>query len=227
MTEPIPSIDMLFRRRVKADAELALQSVLPSISRGRTGGMFSLLRTDSFVPAFPATEIGTINTGNGDMYGFCCYEKPIRLGLYMDPDDRSTWASALMRHEPSFNRWGGAFYAGECESPIKHIGSFSGFSEDEDEAVTLLTLIRLGMMSTELASYLAGLTKNGFYASDMANGIPVIPTVQMPLAMEAAEYHCPCGTDHKLSVGQEEARGDNIIPVLFPCGTVVNIHLDD
>lgn len=221
------TLDGLFRERIEQDAEASLASILSDISRGRTGGTFCLLSTQSMTPELPITEIGSINTGNSIMYDFCSYEKGIRLGMCMDPDDYLTWVSYVHRRDPILNRWGGAVYAGSSPSTVKYIASFSGFTEYEDEAMALLTLIRLGMMTESEALAITGVSNNTFYKSNMALGIPAVETANLPLGLSQLEFHCPCGNDHALEIPKQYQLRDNIIPVILPCSTYVNFRIED
>ncbi len=128
------------------DLPFLIETVLPHVlaevarvsdMRDREGGMFVLMRAVTGEIIVGPKQVGQINNGKEDKYAEFAQEKPVRLLEH--PDHCLSWES----RDPDNNKWGGAVNDG------LFVWSFSGLSEEQDEALVLM------------ASHLCGRIRNG------------------------------------------------------------------
>jgi len=106
-------------------AELAQVSDLG----GKEGGMFCLMEESTGNLVIEPTEIGKITNGKKDKYREYCLEKATRLRSHRGEDHFLSWQSRDENHD----MWGGAFSDGD------HIWSLSGYTEEQDEALMIMS----------------------------------------------------------------------------------------
>lgn len=158
--------------------ETVLPHVLAEVAkvsdmRGREGGVFVLMQADTQELIVPPMVVGAITNGKQEKYAQFAREKASRLLEHTD--HCLSWES----RDPDNEKWGGALHDG------LFIWSFSGLSEEQDEAFVLM------------AAHLSGRVRNGtpktvseISGNQIILGNPYL--FWMPKVAEAETDEAPC-----------------------------------
>ncbi len=123
-------------------AFLAVAEYCP-VKLDRKGGWLGYMKGIGRFQNCPLMRIGSIINDKSSAYAGYAAEKVVRLSEHSDHESSRDSRDEALEH------WAGAFRFGE------HLLSFSGLSEDQDEAVVIATAVLVGWLSTDQANALA------------------------------------------------------------------------
>ena len=122
---------------------------------GKEGGMFCLLDEQTGEFLVEPTIIGQIVNGKAEIYTSFCQEKARRLLEHIkNGRDNQHWLSWESRN-PDLDQWGGAI----CDENF-HIWSFSGLTEEQDEALMIMSAHLCGQMINAAPKWLSEISGN-------------------------------------------------------------------
>ena len=139
----------------------SLTQVLSVIDPGdHIGGYFGakIVGMDSFF--IEPILIGEVRNFKAERYQTFCKEKANRLEAHFISSD--SHFSSFQSRDVSLDRWGGAVMA-LGKKNWKYIFSFSGLPELADEALVLLTAMKVEFMTLDQATMIARLSNNDIF----------------------------------------------------------------
>ncbi|MCR4277813.1 MAG: hypothetical protein NUV85_02240 [Candidatus Berkelbacteria bacterium] len=145
--------------------EMLKQLGFVSDLEGKIGGMFCLMDEATGLMVIEPTKIGEIANGKKGQYTAFCREKATRLRENRANGHFQSWES----RDPESDKWGGAISDGN------HIWSFSGLTEEQDEALMLMSAHSCGrIMNGAPHSYAEGSNNRIILDNDYLFWLPKI-----------------------------------------------------